>query len=113
MFGWSRSAQRGTSAWGGGVHDISHAGTPDDSDEEDNGDYDDVIELIPPEDDHLNISRLRKSRSRPGSYADLQKLRVSLDKPSASSDFASSTSGTSTSPTEVDGLHLRHGNRPS
>ncbi|TFY74185.1 hypothetical protein EWM64_g9828, partial [Hericium alpestre] len=43
LFGWSRSAQRGTSAWAGGTRsqDISRAATPDVSDEEDTGDYDD------------------------------------------------------------------------
>ncbi|KAF8188418.1 glycerol-3-phosphate O-acyltransferase [Pholiota molesta] len=40
LFGWSRSSKRGTSAWGGPVDDISRINTPDDSDEEDTGDYD-------------------------------------------------------------------------
>jgi glycerol-3-phosphate O-acyltransferase / dihydroxyacetone phosphate acyltransferase len=117
LFGWSRSAKHGTSAWGGGAHDVSHAGTPDETDEEDGGDYDDVIELIPGGwEDQLNSPRTQKSRSRQGSYADLQKLRMSLVDKSAvdtnSLHVHSSTSSTSQSPaTEVEGLHFRHRHR--
>src|SRR6266446_10402484 len=46
LFGWSRSATRGTSAWGGNVEDLSRVNTPDDSDEEDTGDYDNVVGLV-------------------------------------------------------------------
>jgi glycerol-3-phosphate O-acyltransferase/dihydroxyacetone phosphate acyltransferase len=110
LFGWSRSAKRGTSAWGGGPHDVSHAGTPDETDEEDGGDYDDVIELIPPEDDQLNSSRLRTSRSRPGSYADLQKLRMMHRSPT-SSNLTQNTSRATISSVEKDSLHSSQGNR--
>ncbi|KAF8628468.1 hypothetical protein AX15_003980 [Amanita polypyramis BW_CC] len=75
LFGWSHSAKRGTSAWdGSSVDDGSRVGTPDDSDDEDTGDYDNVIGVIAPNEDSLNI---QKTRSRQSSYADLQKLRMS------------------------------------
>lgn len=74
LFGWSHSAKRGTSAWGGTpADDISRVNTPDDSDDEDTGDYDNVIGVIPPNEDLLNV---QKVRSRQSSYADLQKLRM-------------------------------------
>jgi glycerol-3-phosphate O-acyltransferase/dihydroxyacetone phosphate acyltransferase len=72
LFGWSRSATRGTSAWGGNVDDVSRVNTPDDSDEEDTGDYDNVVGLVG--DEHTPASY--KSRSRQSSYADLQRLRM-------------------------------------
>lgn len=68
LFGWTRSSKRGTSAWGG-IEDPSNANTPDESDEEDAGDYDDVVGLIPSNDD-------QDTRSRQNSYADLQRLRM-------------------------------------
>ena len=68
LFGWTRSSKRGTSVWNG-VEDPSRANTPDETDEEDAGDYDDVVGLIPPNDDQ------DKTRSRQNSYADLQRLR--------------------------------------
>lgn len=68
LFGWSRSSKRGTSAWSG-TEDPSRTNTPDESDEEDAGDYDNVIGLIPANDDQ------DKARSRQNSYADLQRLR--------------------------------------
>ncbi|KAF8636629.1 hypothetical protein AX17_003438 [Amanita inopinata Kibby_2008] len=74
LFGWSRSAKRGTSAWGGSfVDDGSRIGTPDDTDDEDTGDYDNVIGIIPMNEDFLSV---QKTRSRQSSYADLQKLRL-------------------------------------
>ncbi|KAK2466946.1 hypothetical protein APHAL10511_001204 [Amanita phalloides] len=75
LFGWSHSAKRGTSAWGGtSTDDGSRIGTPDDSDDEDTGDYDNVIGVLTPmNEDMLNI---QKTRSRQSSYADLQKLRM-------------------------------------
>ncbi|KAF9480135.1 glycerol-3-phosphate O-acyltransferase [Pholiota conissans] len=74
LFGWSRSSKHGTSAWGGLVDDISRINTPDDSDEEDTGDYDNVIGLV---DSDGNLKPpSQKSRSRQGSYADLQRLRM-------------------------------------
>jgi glycerol-3-phosphate O-acyltransferase / dihydroxyacetone phosphate acyltransferase len=116
LFGWSRSAKHGTSAWGGGVHDVSHAGTPDETDDEDAGDYDDVIELIPGGwEDQLTLPRNQKSRSRQGSYADLQKLRMSLaDKSTVNTNSSvhSTTSSASASPAkEMEGLQFRHRDR--
>ncbi|KZT26230.1 hypothetical protein NEOLEDRAFT_1197549 [Neolentinus lepideus HHB14362 ss-1] len=75
LFGWSRSAKRGTSAWAGGAqsHDISHAGTPDISDDEDGGDYDNVLGYLPSYETQGSRGR---SRSHHSSYADLQKLRT-------------------------------------
>jgi len=72
LFGWTRSSTRGTSAWSG-VDDPSRTNTPDETDEEDAGDYDNVIGLIPPNDDQGLATS--KSRSRQSSYADLQRLR--------------------------------------
>ncbi|KAL4067595.1 hypothetical protein V8B97DRAFT_2092053 [Scleroderma yunnanense] len=74
LFGWSRTAKRGTSVWGESTpgRDSSRAGTPDESEEEDHGDYDHVINFIPAYED---ASR-GKPRSRQGSYADLQRLRM-------------------------------------
>ena len=73
LFGWSRSAKRGTSAWGGHVDDLSRINTPDDSDEEDTGDYDNVVGLLGTDEQSLAS---HKSRSRQSSYADLQRLRM-------------------------------------
>jgi len=75
LFGWSRSAKRGTSAWAGPPGaDGSRIGTPDDTDDEDTGDYDDVVGLIPVNEDQSGS--IHKSRSRQSSYADLQRLRL-------------------------------------
>ncbi|KAF8894585.1 hypothetical protein BD779DRAFT_1501913 [Infundibulicybe gibba] len=77
LFGWSRSAQRGTSAWGGVSGDeASRVATPDISDEEDTGDYDNVVGIIPTYDEQ-QLGSIHKSRSRQSSYADLQRLRIS------------------------------------
>ncbi|KAG6854305.1 hypothetical protein C0991_008200 [Blastosporella zonata] len=90
LFGWSRSAQRGTSAWNGLSGDeSSRMGTPDESDNEDTGDYDNVVGVIPSTDE-LVVSQ--KPKSRQNSFADLQRLR-----------------GLATIPTE--GLHPRQGHR--
>ncbi|KZP03045.1 hypothetical protein FIBSPDRAFT_769549, partial [Athelia psychrophila] len=71
LFGWSRSAKHGTSVWGGPSTDVSHIGTPMETDEEDHPDYDNVLGYFP------EISPLAaKSRSRTSSYADLQRLRM-------------------------------------
>ncbi|PPQ78091.1 hypothetical protein CVT25_015625 [Psilocybe cyanescens] len=75
LFGWSRSATRGTSAWGGHVDDLSRINTPDDSDEEDTGDYDNVVGLLGAGDEQ-HLAAVYKSRSRQSSFADLQRLRM-------------------------------------
>ncbi|KAG7092430.1 hypothetical protein E1B28_008786 [Marasmius oreades] len=103
LFGWTKSARRGTSAWSGIVLTLdepSRAGTPDDSDEEDAGDYDNVIGLL--QEEQLN------SRSRTNSYAELQRLRSQSNPLGYSSQF-------SMSPTSVvakgDQLSFRTGRR--
>lgn len=78
LFGWSRSAGRGTSAWAGPPSkspDISRPASPDTSDDEDTGDYDTVLGVLRSDDGHVTPNRAR-SRSQHGSYADLQKLRM-------------------------------------
>ncbi|KAF8212268.1 glycerol-3-phosphate O-acyltransferase [Mycena galopus ATCC 62051] len=72
LFGWSRSSTRGTSAWGGSSADASRIGTPNDSEDEDSGDYDDVIAFLP----GSAPQAASKVRSRQSSYADLQRLRM-------------------------------------
>jgi glycerol-3-phosphate O-acyltransferase/dihydroxyacetone phosphate acyltransferase len=100
LFGWSRSAFRGTSAWGGSVtQDQSAEGTPDVSDEEDTGDYDNVIDQLDP--------LTQKSRSRQSSYADLQRLRMSST-PAGTSQLSSTRAS---SVVDMDGLHFRQGHR--
>lgn len=80
LFGWSRSAKHGTSAWSGshtpGV-DISRSGTPNETDDDDAPDYDNVLGYFPDQDHQPGSPRGYKSRSRNSSYADLQRLRMS------------------------------------
>ncbi|KAK7467110.1 Glycerol-3-phosphate/dihydroxyacetone phosphate acyltransferase [Stygiomarasmius scandens] len=102
LFGWSRSAKRGTSAWAGTHDEPSRAGTPEDSEEEDAGDYDNVIGFIPGHDDSRPGSR---SRSRTSSYADLQRLRFSATSPISSTQSSSMTSPSA----ELDGLKFHTG----
>lgn len=84
LFGWSRSARRGSSAWGGpssttGSVEPSRHGTPDVSDDEDAGDYDNVLRYLP------GYEKETKARSRQHSYADLQQLRKMTGLPQSSS----------------------------
>lgn len=104
LFGWSRSARRGTSVWGG--HDeTSRVGTPDYSDDEDAGDYDNVIGYLPTAGD---VSALgNKSRSRANSYANLQKLRQAAPLHAATS--LPVTASPESPP--IDGIHFRNGPR--
>ncbi|TFK76477.1 glycerol-3-phosphate O-acyltransferase [Pluteus cervinus] len=95
LFGWSKSARRGTSVWSGSVADESQMPTPDDTDEEDTGDYDNVVGIV--HDDPLGVSQ--KVKSRQSSYADLQRLRIT---PLTSTTTATETDGA---------LHFRHGQR--
>lgn len=62
MFGWSQSADAS--------REVSRAGSPKGSDDEDGGDYDDLLKGAQPE------GTSSKTQSRRGSYADLQKLRA-------------------------------------
>lgn len=106
MFGWSRSAKRGTSAWAGSA-DISRAATPDASSDEE-GDYDTLGYLEVPG----RFGRAR-SRSQQASYADLQKLRKSANSSTTSLPLRANGEDlrfTSAIP-DNDGLHMRQGNR--
>ncbi|EJF65776.1 glycerol-3-phosphate O-acyltransferase [Dichomitus squalens] len=112
LFGWSRSAKRGTSAWAGTrSHDISRVPTPDASDDEDHPDYDDLN--IPSGDGYLLATRPRSQRS---SYADIQRLRltgasnagVSSGGPlSPLSPVSATAVSTGEQYTDNDGLHFR------
>jgi len=80
LFGWSRSAGRGTSAWAGPQprsRDVSRSASPEVSDDEDTGDYDNVLGILHSDDGRASPSRAGL-RSQHGSYADLQKLRMSV-----------------------------------
>jgi glycerol-3-phosphate O-acyltransferase/dihydroxyacetone phosphate acyltransferase len=117
LFGWSRSATRGTSAWGGGFSgdEGSRLETPDETDDEDTGDYDNVIGLIPTSDEQLSSAqKSQKSRSRQSSYADLQRLRLSpLPRSSDTAqqpDTAGSCMAMSLPETEF-GLNVQQGHR--
>jgi glycerol-3-phosphate O-acyltransferase/dihydroxyacetone phosphate acyltransferase len=74
LFGWSRSSRRGTSAWlGTPSGDTTRHGTPEHSDSEDAGDYEHVLSAL----GTSGTLSPQHSRSRAGSYADLQRLRLS------------------------------------
>jgi glycerol-3-phosphate O-acyltransferase / dihydroxyacetone phosphate acyltransferase len=62
LFGWSRSAESS--------RDVSRAASPQGSDDEDAGDYDDLLKVPHPE------GKSSKLQGQRGSYADLQKLRA-------------------------------------
>ncbi|KAI1795960.1 glycerol-3-phosphate O-acyltransferase [Ganoderma leucocontextum] len=109
LFGWSRSAKRGTSAWAGTrSHDISRVATPDASDDEDAPDYDDFI--VPSGDGHSLATRPRSQRS---SYADIQRLRMTgTSNPSGSnstllSPLSPAAASTGENHVDTDGLHFR------
>ena len=117
LFGWSRSAKHGTSAWSGshtpGV-DISRSGSPNETDDEEAPDYDNVLGYFPDQDHQLGSPRGYKSRSRNSSYADLQRLRMTNGESIAHvhSFIASSLAWVASSPNlTADGLQLRHGHR--
>lgn len=85
LFGWSRSAKRGTSVWGGSAisAEPSRAPSPDFSDEEETGDYESVVGIFG--NDQTSLQRIK---SRNSSYADLQRLKgsmTSIHRPEASS----------------------------
>lgn len=104
LFGWSRSAKCGTSAWGESTptQDSSRPVTPDLSDDEDHGDYDHAVNYISAYED---ASR-HKVRSRQGSYADLQRLRMT-----ATTQQSASSSSSSLRPNDSQALHMRQGSR--
>ena len=86
LFGWSRSARRGTSAWAGSTtmssRSASRVASPDNSDDEDQGDYDNVIGYLPSiVGDAIGglgyggFSRSRTPKSLRSSFADLPSVR--------------------------------------
>jgi glycerol-3-phosphate O-acyltransferase/dihydroxyacetone phosphate acyltransferase len=111
LFGWSRSARRGTSAWSGPpADDGSRVGTPDYSDEEDTGDYDNVIVAIPMNEDPTSS---QKSRSRQSSYADLQRLRMAPLTSHYSTEPSNPIDGKPLlAPHDDEGLRHRSGHKP-
>ncbi|KAI0748033.1 glycerol-3-phosphate O-acyltransferase [Daedaleopsis nitida] len=110
LFGWSRSAKRGTSAWAGTrSQEISRAATPDVSDEEDAPDYDNIL-AVPGGDGHSLSTRPRSQRS---SYADIQRLRRTSSAANTNGSMLSPLSpvdptvATGEKHVETDGLHFR------
>lgn len=100
LFGWSRSAKRGTSAWSGFSGDeASRIGTPDETDEEDTGDYDNVVGIVASGEDVAT-----KAKSRQSSYADLQRLRHS-HAALAGAEHKSSASALETCSRDIECLH--------
>jgi len=99
LFGWSRSATRGTSAWAGPSRsqEISRVATPDGSDDEDSGDYDNVLGYLPV------YEGRPKTPLRSGSFADLQKLRMTA----VDGGNAHSSVEVNHSPIDGDALFLR------
>jgi glycerol-3-phosphate O-acyltransferase / dihydroxyacetone phosphate acyltransferase len=76
LFGWSRSAHRGTSAWGESSSlETSRTATPDMSDEEEEGDYDNVIDYLGSYMGTSPSEKRLRSKSMRGSYADLQHVK--------------------------------------
>jgi glycerol-3-phosphate O-acyltransferase / dihydroxyacetone phosphate acyltransferase len=77
LFGWSKSSRRGTSAWGGTAVssvEASRVGSPDISDDEDHGDYDNVIGYLPSI-VGSTLGLTRQPKSLRGSFADLPSVR--------------------------------------
>jgi len=88
LFGWSKSANRGTSAWAGATRsqEISRAATPDLSEDEEVADYDNVLGYLPIYEGAPH--GYNRSRSKQNSYADLQKLRMSAIEKGAQFDLS-------------------------
>jgi len=100
LFGWSRSAKHGTSAWSG-LHTPnldSRSGTPNETDDEEAPDYDNVLGFFPDQEQ----PGTSKSRSRNNSYADIQRLRITN---------ADATLNPTPSLVVGEGLHPRRGHR--
>jgi len=104
LFGWSRSATRGTSAWAGPSYsqEISRVATPDGSDDEDSGDYDNVLGYLP-----AYEGRPKTPLRHGGSFADLQKLRMTAN----DGGNAHNSVEPNHSPVDGEGLFLRRAHR--
>ncbi|GJE95108.1 glycerol-3-phosphate O-acyltransferase [Phanerochaete sordida] len=111
LFGWSKSAARGTSAWAGST-EISRAPTPEHSDEEESGDYDHVLGFLEAKGPAAGGGRARSASAR-SSYADLQKLRRASNAGALPPGFPVMTSATEPGEGEGadEGLHMRHPQR--
>ncbi|KIK59892.1 hypothetical protein GYMLUDRAFT_665621 [Collybiopsis luxurians FD-317 M1] len=83
----------------------SHVNTPDDSDEDDAGNGEEIIGLVPGHDDQGG-----NTRSRNNSYANLQRLRLSALAQTSGVDLSPSPLRPP-SPGESEGLHIRTGHR--
>jgi len=107
LFGWSRSAHRGTSAWAGATRsqEISRAATPDLSEDEEVADYDNVVGCLPI---YEGTPHGHRTRSRQNSYADLQKLRMSAIGKGDTHGNVETYPGPLG---DGEGNHLRHGHR--
>jgi len=94
LFGWTRSASRGTSAWSGTrSQDISRAPSPDASEDE-TGDYDNVLGYL----EGRSAQSSRPGRSHQSSYADIQRLRNGAGANGVK--FAATSTGTEAGDTE-------------
>ncbi|OCH95524.1 glycerol-3-phosphate O-acyltransferase [Obba rivulosa] len=106
LFGWTRSAKHGTSAWAGTTsQEISRAATPDVSSDEE-GDYDNILGYLPTGD-----GSTVRSRSHQSSYADLQRLRKSSNANSTAAYPVIVTGENSA--LDADGLHVRQPRKSS
>lgn len=115
LFGWSRSANRGTSAWAGESRsrDPSRPPSPDGSSDE--GDYDNLLGYL----EKTALSPRLRSRSLQSSYADLQKLRRGSNASSTVTRVTGEdlrftpSSAHSAASSDSDGLHFRHTRKAS
>ena len=104
LFGWSPSARRGTSAWSGSHHgdETSRMPTPEGSEDEDAGDYDNVVGIV---DEHHSVA---KTRSRNSSYADLQRLRMQALTPATKATTATEAVSTAIADNDDSNIANRH-----
>ncbi|KAH9934782.1 glycerol-3-phosphate O-acyltransferase [Fomitopsis serialis] len=99
LFGWTRSASRGTSAWSGTrSQDISRAPSPDASEDE-TGDYDNVLGYL----EGRSTQSSRPGRSHQSSYADIQRLKIGAGVNGVK--FAAASTGTEAG--DAEGLQMR------
>lgn len=81
----------------------SRPGTPtlEESDEEDHGDYDHVIGYLPAYEDS-------KARSRQGSYADLQRLRMTTAQPAGAISTSTGVQVSDSQPLQMRSRQRKH-----